>query len=164
MCYSQPFDFFITVWGGSNRILEKIRGTIRNYLWSGKEQYIHTRVCWKECCMKKKYGGLGLVDPEAAKTNLLCKWIVGAMEPRESNLQLMLRCRLAKFNPQKDRSRVINLDWLTNKQHQGFSGSKVWDHISKARKVMAKGTYHFSLIRGWKCCTRTLVVQWGGTH
>ena len=46
---------------------------IRNYLWSGKELQSRTRVSWRECCLKKKYGGLGLVDPEAAKTSLLCK-------------------------------------------------------------------------------------------
>ena len=68
--------FFITVGGGSNKILGKIRGAIRNYLWSGKEQLTRTRVSWKECCVIKKYGGLGLVDPEDAKTSLLCKWIV----------------------------------------------------------------------------------------
>jgi hypothetical protein len=36
--------------------------------------------------MKKKVGGFGLVDLEASKTNLLCKWNVKAMEPKESNL------------------------------------------------------------------------------
>ena len=36
-----------------------------------------------------------------AKTSLLCKWIVKAMEPGESNLQLMFRYRLVRFNPQK---------------------------------------------------------------
>ena len=51
--------------------------------------------------MKKKYGGLGLVDLEVAKTNLLSKWIVKAMEPGESNLQLMLRYRLSRYNSQK---------------------------------------------------------------
>ena len=91
--------FFITVWGGSNKILRSIRGAIRNYLWSGKEQLTQTRVSWKVCCMKKKVGGLGLVDPEVAKINLMCKWIVKAMEPGESNLQLMLRYKLARFNP-----------------------------------------------------------------
>ena len=50
------------------------------------------------------YGGLGLVDLEAAKTSLLCKWIVKSMEPRESNLQLMIRYRLARVNPQRGRS------------------------------------------------------------
>ena len=65
--------FFITVWGGSNKILNKIRGAIRNYLWSVKEQLTRTRASWRECCLKKNYGGLGLVDPEAAKTSFLCK-------------------------------------------------------------------------------------------
>ena len=65
--------FFITVWGVSNKVLRKIRGDIRNYMWSGKKQLTRTRVSWQECCLKKKYGGLGLVDPEEAKTSLLAK-------------------------------------------------------------------------------------------
>lgn len=82
-----------------------------------------------------------MVDPEAAKTNLLCKWIVKAMEPGESNLQLMLRYRLARHNPQRGRSWGVSLDWFTNKQHIGVSGSKVWSHIGKAWRTMVKGTY-----------------------
>ena len=65
--------FFITVWGVSNKVLRKIRGDIRNYMWSRKEQLTRTRISWQECCLKKKYGGLGLVDPEEAKTSLLAK-------------------------------------------------------------------------------------------
>ena len=96
---------------------------------------------WRECYLKKKYGRLGLVDPEQAKTSLLCKWIVRAMEPGESNLQLMLRFRLSHFKSQRGRSWGPSLDWFTNKQHQGFSGSKVWGHISNAWKTMVKGLY-----------------------
>lgn len=33
------------------------------------------------------------------------------------------------------------MEWFTNRQHQGFSGSKIWGHISKAWKAMVKGTY-----------------------
>jgi hypothetical protein len=87
--------------GWSNKILSKIRGAIRNYFWSGKEQLTRTRVSWRECCIKKKYGGLGLVDSEVAKTSILSKWIVKAMEPGKFNLQLMLRYRLSRYNPQK---------------------------------------------------------------
>ena len=133
--------FFISVWGGSNKILNKIRGDIRNYLWSRKEQQSRTRVSWKECCLKKKYGGLGLVDPEAAKTSLLCKWIVRAMEPGESNLQLMLRFRLSHFKPQRGPSWGISLDWFISKQHLRFTGSKVWGLISKTWKTMVKCLY-----------------------
>lgn len=100
---------FITLWGGSNKILSKIRGTICNYLWSSQEQLTRTRVSWRECCLKKKCGGLGLIDPRAAKSSLLYKWVVKTMEPGESNLQLMLRYRLARFNPQKGRSWGVSL-------------------------------------------------------
>ena len=102
--------FLITVWGGSNKILTKIRGAIRNYLYSGKEQLTRTRVSWRECCLTKRYGGLGLVDPEVTKISILCKWIVKAMEPGEFNLQLMLRYRLARFNPQRGRRWGVSLD------------------------------------------------------
>ena len=82
--------------------------------------------------MKKKYKGLGLVDLEVAKISLLCKWIVKAMEPGESYLQLMLRYRLSRFKPQRGRSWGVSLNMFTNKQHQGVVGSKAWGQIDKA--------------------------------
>lgn len=91
---------FITVWGR----FRSIRGAIWDYLLSGKKNIDPHPSKMEEWCMKKKNGGLGLVDPEVAKTNFLCKWVVKAMEPGESNLQIMLRYRLARFNPQRDRS------------------------------------------------------------
>ena len=63
------------------------------------------------------------------------------MEPGDSNLQVMLRFRLAHFKPQRGRSWGPSLDWFTNEQHEGFTGSKVWGHIGKAWKIMAKGLY-----------------------
>lgn len=69
-------------------------------MWSGKEQLNFNRVSWKGCYLKEKFGGLGLVD--LAKTSLLCKWIVIAMEPGESNLQFMLWYRLPRFHLPKN--------------------------------------------------------------
>ena len=67
--------------------------------------------------MKKNNGGLGLVDPEVAKTSVLAKWIVKVMEPGESNLQLVLRYRLSRYNSQKGRRWGVSLNWFTNKLH-----------------------------------------------
>ena len=53
----------------------------------------------------------------------------------------MLRFRLGHFKLQRDRSWRSSLDWFTDKQHQGFTGSKVWGHISKAWTIMMKGLY-----------------------
>lgn len=50
---------------------------------------------------KEIYGGLGLVDLEASKTNLLYKWVIKAMEPCESNLQLMLYVQTNTLQPTK---------------------------------------------------------------
>ena len=88
--------------------------------------------------MKKKYGGLGLVDPEIAKTSLLTKQVIKAMQPGESNLQLMFRYRLSRYSPNKGRKWGVSLDWFTVKLHQGFTGSKMWGHIGKAWKAMVK--------------------------
>lgn len=94
--------------------------------------------------MKKEYGGLELVNTEVAKTNLLSKWIIKAMEPGECNLQLMLRYRLSRYNPQKWCRWEVSLDWYINKLHQGFTDSGVWSHIGKAWKTIVKGIYQIS--------------------
>ena len=56
------------------------------------------------------------------------------MEPEESNLQLMFRYMLTRFNPQWGRRLRVDFKWFTCKQHQGFFGSKVRGHIYKAWK------------------------------
>ena len=63
------------------------------------------------------------------------------MEPGESNLQLILRYRLTRFNPQRGRSWGLSLDWFTSKNHQGFTDSSIWGHIGKTWKVMVKRLY-----------------------
>ena len=110
MYFFQLCGFFYLRMEGSNKILGKIRGAIRNYLWSRKEQRSRTRVSRRECYLKKKYGGFRLVDPEQDNTSLLCKWIVRTMEPGESNLQLMLQFHLSHNKPQRGRSWGSSLD------------------------------------------------------
>ena len=40
---------------------------------------------------RKNEGGLGLVNPHEAKVALMSKWILIAMEPGESNLNVLLK-------------------------------------------------------------------------
>lgn len=103
--------FLTMVWGCSNKRLRKIINNIHNHLWFGKKNLTHIKVSWRECCLKKKYGGLGFANPEVAKTCLLCKWIIKSMEPGKSNLHLILRYRLAIFEPPKEEE-VGELTWI----------------------------------------------------
>lgn len=48
--------------GRSCKVIKKIKEVIKNYLWYEKEQVSCTRVAWVDCCVKKRYGGTGLVN------------------------------------------------------------------------------------------------------
>lgn len=38
------------------------------------------------------------------------------------------------------------MDWYTNKQHQSYFGSKVWVHMNKAWKIMARSVQSSPLL------------------
>lgn len=90
--------FFFGGGGGVSKIITKIKGTVRNYIW-GKEQVTHTKVGWEDCRRKQK-GDLGLVDLQHVTTCVFSKWIMYAIEPAASDLQILLRYRFAHFKPQ----------------------------------------------------------------
>lgn len=87
--------YFLAVWAGTVRSLRKIKTLLRCYLWAGNIHATRTRVAWSVCCVKKGDGGLGLVEPEDAMDALLIKWVMLAVTSGDSNLQYMLRFRLA---------------------------------------------------------------------
>ena len=93
--------FFFSLWGGTVRTLAKIKALLRNYLWSNTEHSTRTRVNWRDGCVKKKAGGLNLIDPQEGTSSLLCKWAILAYLPGTSNLQGMLRNKLWTSSPSK---------------------------------------------------------------
>lgn len=52
------------------------------------------RVGWSDCCLLKLVGGFALVDPIEALHALLTKWVLKALLPSSSNLQILLRREL----------------------------------------------------------------------
>ena len=53
------------------------------------ENMERARVSWDDCTMLKKVGGL--TSPEDAKRALMSKWIIQALLPDHSDLQVLLR-------------------------------------------------------------------------
>ncbi len=70
--------YFVNVWGGTRKGVQKVNHLLKNYLWSG---FAHK--C--QCC-EKKDRGLGLMDLVEAMEVMLSKWAIHALEPRDSNL------------------------------------------------------------------------------
>jgi hypothetical protein len=63
---------------------------VRNFLWTGTNKPGRARVAWATCCLKKKDGGLGMVDLAEANAALMCKWFLVACEPGMSNFNATL--------------------------------------------------------------------------
>jgi hypothetical protein len=95
-------------------------------------------VAWKTCCLPKKDGGLGLIDPEAAVIALMGKWIISAYEHGDTNFKLMLRFCLSHFQPYPRDNWPPSLEWCTSPTHSAVRGSKVWDIIARAWKSLCR--------------------------
>ena len=63
----------------------------RNYLWYGFENTTIARVSWDDCMMPKEVGSCSFILLEVAMKALSSKWILQALLPGMSNLQIILR-------------------------------------------------------------------------
>lgn len=142
--------FFNIAWRGSKELFMRSRSAMYNYMWYWEDQLTCSRVSWKECCMDNN-GRLRLVDPTIAKSNLLCKWIVKAMEPNKPNLNLSISEIMLYLTLEEEEigGDGFKLDWSTNKQLWGYGGPKVWGQVISPNtwKVVAKGMYELSPTR-----------------
>jgi hypothetical protein len=91
--------FSLSIWGGNNLGVKKVKSALLNYLASGKSQRARARVNWIQCCQTRINGGLNIIHPEDAVVALMGKWLVKAMEPGQSNLHLMLHYKLSLYQP-----------------------------------------------------------------
>lgn len=113
--------------------------------------------------MKNKFDNLKLMDLEVAKTILLCKWIVNAIEPGESNLQFMLRYRLACFNPRRGRNWGPSLDWLHISNTKDSLGLRFGGALIKHGRLWLKAPTNFHpppTAPSWNCSTQ----KFSGVH
>ena len=130
--------FFLSIWCTTMKVMHKIKALLRNFLWSGKDHSTRTRVNWHDCCAKKQVGGLNLIDPQEATTSLLCKWVVAAYQPGNSNLQVMLRNKLWTSSPVKNAKWPDEAQWGLIWNHAPIPGSKAWEKVQMAWKKMSR--------------------------
>jgi hypothetical protein len=73
--------FFVLMWRGFKTNIRRIRGLLENYLWSDiKHVVCKTVFLSTNYCVKKCYGGLGLINLETTLSTLLSKWVIHVMK------------------------------------------------------------------------------------
>lgn len=128
--------YFLAVWGGTKAGIAKVRGQLATFLWSGDTYKYRATVSWLTCCQPRASGWLNLVNPEDAVTALMVKWIHKAGEPLATNLHLMIRYRLACYQPHRQGRWLPSMDFFTLHGHQTHRGSKIWNRVAAAWEKM----------------------------
>jgi hypothetical protein len=130
--------FFLVVWPGTVQAIMHIRKLASYFLWAGRETRTLARVAWPILCHRYRDGGLGIIDLEQAMMALMSKWIILALQPGNSNVQLMLRYRLLRTQPTTGANWTPDPRWAMLHTHCTRPGSKVWIRIGKAWKSLVK--------------------------
>jgi hypothetical protein len=129
--------YFLSIWAGSKSGIKKVISKIRNYLFAGTSQPARARVAWQTVCLSRKDGGLNIVNPLEAISALLVKWIVTACEPDDSNFKLLIRHRLASYQPHAQGKWGRSLEWFPQHNHKAVLGSSTWNRVVRAWKSLA---------------------------
>jgi hypothetical protein len=124
---------FLAIWRGSKARVNKVTAQIQNYLWMSENHSYHSWIAWPTCCLKKRDGGLGMVDPAEAVISLMCKWIITAIELGSSNFKRLLRYRLSMFQPYASGNWSPNLLWFIFPHHPARMDSKIWERTVRSR-------------------------------
>lgn len=88
--------------------------------------------------------GLGLISPEDAMKLLMSKWIVQALLPGMSNLQIILQYRITKLQPSNHGPWGPSSLWLFTPNFSTKGRSRVWHHITQSWKRMANTVAYLS--------------------
>lgn len=81
--------FFIFVWGGTKKGLAKVKVALGTHLAPRLMERSRLKVGWIWCCQSRVKGAINLIHSKDAMIVLMVKWVIKAIEPRQSNLPLM---------------------------------------------------------------------------
>jgi hypothetical protein len=128
--------YFLSIWGGNNQGVKKVKSVLLNYLAAEKAQRSRAKVGWIQCCQPKENGSINIIHPEDAVVALMTKWVVKAMEPGTLNLHLMLRFRLSLYQRYRGGKWQPIMEYFTIPGHHSKHGSLVWNRVVSTWKLM----------------------------
>jgi hypothetical protein len=73
--------YLAACWNPNPRMVNQIRGVIRNFIWGGKDAPARAKVKWETLVLPTAQGGLGIIDPKAQSEALLAKLLIRGLAP-----------------------------------------------------------------------------------
>ncbi|KAJ8420975.1 hypothetical protein Cgig2_025653 [Carnegiea gigantea] len=93
------FNYWASIFVLPTEVIEKLTQESKNYLWNGTEEFKSAlHISWKQSCLAKSKGGLGLKDFAVWNKTTIAKLVWAIAEKKDHCLPI--KHRLLKFNPQ----------------------------------------------------------------
>jgi hypothetical protein len=130
--------YFLSIWGGTQASVKKLEAKARNYLWAGTIQHMRACAAWDVVCLSRKEGGLNMINPKHMVIALMCKWILNACEPRQSNFKTMIRYRLERYQPHAHGSWNCSMQWFLRPEFKASARSRAWNRTMTSWKHLVQ--------------------------
>ena len=166
--------YFASCTDFSGQALKLARKTVRNYIWSGKEESCaRARVKWATAVLPIVRGGIKIMDPQWQASALLVKLLTRGMTVGYEPWKALVRYRVSQTRQSRRGRWPAHANWIMNSHNLVKQGSSMWQGVMKAWNTIQSGleqqdpTSWAEIARqplfGNRFLTNEQGVQWGTT-
>ena len=132
--------YFASCTDYSGKALKLAKATVRNYMWSGKqESCARAKVRWDTAVLPIVRGGIKILDPQWQASALLIKLLVRGLSVGYEPWKALIRFRVAQTQQSRRGKWPAHSNWIMNSRNLVKKGSKMWQGILKAWQTVQAG-------------------------
>lgn len=164
--------YFASCTDYSGKALKLAKATVRNYIWSGREESCaRAKVKWDIAVLPIVRGGIKILDPQWQASALLIKLLTRGLSVGYEPWKTLIRFRVAQTQQSRRGKWPPSSNWIMNSRNLVKTGSTIWQGVLKAWQIVQSGieqqdpTTWDEIIRqplfGNRLLTNEQGVQWG---
>lgn len=132
--------YFASCTDYSGKALKIAKATVRNYIWSGKqESNARAKVRWDTVILPIVRGGVKVLDPQWQAATLLIKLLIRGLSVGYEPWKSLVRYRVAQTQQTRRGKWPPHSNWIMNNRNLVKQGSSLWQGVLKAWHTMQGG-------------------------
>lgn len=117
----------------SGKALKIAKATVRNYIWSGKqESNARAKVRWDTVVLPVVRGGVKVLDPQWQASALLIKLLIRGLSVGYEPWKALVMFRVAQSQQSRNGRWPAHSNWIMNARNLTKQGSTMWQGVVKA--------------------------------
>ena len=124
----------------SGKALKLAKATVRNYIWSGKqESCARAKVKWDTAVLPIVRGGIKILDPQWQSSALLIKLLTRGLSVGYEPWKTLVRFRVTQTRQSRRGRWPAHSNWIMNSRQLVKQGSTMWQGVLKAWHTIQAG-------------------------